>query len=140
MIDENDNQELGDLERILGGRLERLDDRIIAGLYPVDGQGATYYQDDRRFSPNTLFKRLLQGVPNRRAKRGGRSSHSCAILTPDSQLFRAMYYHGDLEGWSLDIEEGAQGLGLLLAWFDQGVLRISDGRAYSLGECVVTFD
>lgn len=51
-----------------------------------------------------------------------------------------MYYHGDLEGWSLDIEEGAQGLGLLLAWFDQGVLRISDGRAYSLGECVVTFD
>jgi len=140
MIDENDNQELGDLERILGGRLERLDDRIIPGLYPVDGQEAIYYQDDKRVSPNALFKRLLQGVPNRRAKRGGRSSHSCAILTPDSQLFRAMYYHGELEGWSLDIEEGAQGLGLLLAWFDQGVLRISDGRAYSLGECVVTFD
>lgn len=140
MIDKNNNEELSGLERILGGKLERLDNRIIPGLNPVDGQDSIYYQDDKRVSTDRLFKLLLEGVLERRAKLGGRSSHSCAILTPDSQPFRAMYYHGDLDGWKLDIKEGARDLGLLLAWFDEGRFILSDGRIYSLDECVVTFD
>lgn len=140
MIDKSDNEELTDLERILGGKLGRRDSRTIPGLNQVDGQKVIYYQDDKRVTPKRLFKLLLEGVLERRAKFGGRLSDSCAILTPDNQLFRAMYYHGDIEGWRLDIGAGARDLGLLLAWFDEGTFRLSDGRTYSLDECVVTFD
>lgn len=140
MIDTSANQDLNDLERILGGKIGRLDNKTIPGLNPVEGQNVIYHQDDRRATPKRLFKLLLEGVLERRAKHGGRLSDPCAILTPDGQLFRAMHYHGDLEGWRLDIEQGARDLGLLLAWFDEGVFRLSDRRTYSLTECVVTFD
>lgn len=134
------NDDLTDFEKALGGRLERLDNRIIPGLEQIDGQSVAYYQDDKRAAPNKLFRMLLEDLSERNANFGGSASAGCSIQTPDRQLFRAIYYHGDLEGWRLDIEAGARRLGLLLAWFDDGSFRLSDGRTYSLDECVVTFD
>jgi len=133
------SEDLTDIEKILGGKLERLEDRIIPGVEPIDGQSVLYYQDDRRTTPKKLFMMLFEGLSERSAKFGGSSSGGCSILTPDKELFRAMYCHGDMEGWRLDIEAGARRLGLLLAWFDGECLKLSDGRKYSLKDRDVTF-
>lgn len=50
-----------------------------------------------------------------------------------------MVYHGDLVGWKKDIEEGADGLNLLLAKIEGKQFIISDGRVFLLSECKVEF-
>jgi len=50
-----------------------------------------------------------------------------------------MSYHGDLVGWGKDIEEGAKGLGLLLAYIESDKFIISDGRSFPLSECEIKF-
>lgn len=139
-VERHSNDGLTGLERALGGKLERLEDRIIPGVEPIDGQSVVYYQDDKRTTSKKLFMMLFEGLSERRAKFGGSSSGGCSILTPDKELFRAMYYHGDMEGWRLDIEAGARRQGLLLAWFHGECFKLPDGREYSLTDCDVTFE
>lgn len=130
---------LEELERVLGGKIEQLGERSVPGLVPVSGVGVVYYQDDKRMPPKKLFKSFLDGLSVRSAKSGGRVSDTCSILSPDGLLFRAMSYHGDLAGWGRDIEEGAKGLGLLLAYIEVDKFIISDGRSYPLSECKIKF-
>ncbi|MOA20928.1 hypothetical protein D3C78_1414010 [compost metagenome] len=106
----------------------------MPGVLPVDGVEIVYYQDDKRTTPKKLFKSFLDGLSFRNAKNGGRASDSCSVLSPDGLLFRVMSYHGDLAGWRKDIEEGAKGLGLLLAKIEGDQFVISDGRSFPLSE------
>ncbi|MCY1414344.1 hypothetical protein D9M71_297910 [compost metagenome] len=108
-------------------------------MLPVDGVEIVYYQDDKRTTPKKLFKSFLDGLSFRNAKNGGRASDSCSVLSPDGLLFRVMSYHGDLAGWRKDIEEGAKGLGLLLAKIEGDQFVISDGRSFPLSECKIEF-
>jgi len=133
------NDQLNKLEKILGGKIEQLGQRSVPGMTPVDGVEIIYYQDDKRTTPKKLFKSFLDGLSFREAKFGGRVSDSCSVLSPDGLLFRAMSYHGDLAGWRKDIEEGARGLGLLLAKIEGDQFVISDGRSFPLSECKIEF-
>lgn len=133
------SDQLSDLENILGGKIERLGQRSVPGVIPVDGVEVVYYQDDKRATPKKLFKSFLDGLSFRNATSGGRVSDSCSIRSPDGLLFRAMSYHGDLAGWRKDIEEGAKGLGLLLACIEGDKFIISDGRSFPLSECKIEF-
>jgi len=134
------SESLADIEKILGGKLERREARLVPGLQQMDGQMAIYYQDDGRTTEKLLFRTLLDGVAERSATFGGRISDPCSVLTPDGDLFRAMICRGDIGGWRADVEDGARHLGLLLARFEGDRFELSDGRGYSLKECVVTFE
>lgn len=127
------------LVRILGGEIEQRGARTVPGLNPVEGVEFVYYQDDKKVKPKKLFKSLLDGVNPRSAKKGGRVSDSCNVVFPDGSLFRAMSYHGDLEGWRRDIEVGAKILGLLLARIESDQFIISDGRSIPLSDCKIEF-
>lgn len=134
------SEHLTDIEKILGGKLERREARSVPGLHHVQGQMALYYQDDGRTTRKKLFRILLDGVSERSAKYGGRISDPCSILTPDGVLFRAMICRGDIDGWKQDIEAGTKALTLLLASIEGESFKICDGRLFSLRDCVISFD
>lgn len=127
------------LEKILSGKIERSDSRIVPGVTIVDGQQVVYFSDDGK----NKFRKQFDGItcftepPN--AVRGGVNERGCKITPPSGPLFHAISYHGDLEGWRKDIEAGAEGLGLLLARIEGDQLVITDGRSIPLSHCKIEF-
>ena len=128
------------LEQILGGKLERHDARVVPGTVAIEGKEVVYFADDGRNQVRKQFNALTSMVERRQAKSGGRTSQACKITLPDGQIFHAMSYHGDLEGWRKDIEAGAQALQLLLARIEGDTFAISDGRSFPLRDCKIEFD
>lgn len=132
------SKELEGLERILGGKFERRDARVIPGVKHVDGVEIVYFSDDGKNKFAKQFDNLTDVDP-RAATRGGLNERGCRITPPDSPLFHAIGYHGDVEGWRADVQAGAKHLGLLLARIEEGDFVISDGRRFPLTECKVEF-
>jgi hypothetical protein len=62
----------------------------------------------------------------------------CPTL-PDGSIFHAIEYHGDIEGWRQDIEEGAAEQKITLARIEADKLVISDGRVFDLSACTAKF-
>lgn len=128
------------LEQILGGKIEQQGTRVIPGTVAIEGKEFIYFADDGKSTVRKQFNALLSIVAPRHAASGGRTSQACRITLPDGQLFHAMSYHGDLEGWRKDIEAGAQALNLLLARIEGDMFVVSDGRLFPLSECKIEFD
>lgn len=133
------NDRVEELERILGGPLEKNDARVIPGREQVSTREVIYFSDDGKNKFKKQFKNItcFSEVPS--AICGGVNEAGCNITPPDGPVFHAVIYHGDLVGWKKDIEEGAKGLNLLLAKVDNDLFVISDGRKFLLSECKVEF-
>lgn len=125
------------MEKILGARVG--EDGSLPGTVPVAGKEFRYFSDDGRHTVRKQFDRLTLAVDPPNAKFGGATSQRCKLLAPDNSVFHGLSYHGDLEGWRRDVEEGARILGLLLGRIEDGHLVLSDGRSFSLGECRAIF-
>ncbi|NKK97339.1 hypothetical protein GFM02_03430 [Rhizobium leguminosarum bv. viciae] len=132
--------EIDRLERILGGKFERRNARVIPGTQAVDGVEFSYFSDDGKNKFAKQFNNLTRNVEPRAATRGGLNESGCKITPPGGPLFHAIEYHGDVEGWRQDVKIGAKGLGLLLARIENGNFIISDGRCFPLSECLVDFN
>lgn len=130
---------LTELEKAIGGKLERKGHREIPGVVPVEGLEVVYYQDDGRkvTRRSPLIFRITDWIVEPSAKGGGFISDPCTIRVPDGRLFRAASYHGDVEGWRKDVEEGIRRLGLQMARIEAERLLISDGSSFSLVDCDV---
>ncbi|MEZ2311574.1 hypothetical protein AB6809_33615 [Paraburkholderia sp. RCC_158] len=128
------------LEQILGGKLERDDARVIPGTVAVDGTEFIYFSDDGKNNFRKQFRNLTEFTTPPYAQSGGVNERGCAIALPDGQLFHAIAYHGDTEGWRKDIHAGAKALSVLLAKIEGDKLVVSDGRTFSLNECKIAFD
>ncbi|NKL63761.1 hypothetical protein [Rhizobium leguminosarum] len=131
--------ELDRLERILGGKFERRNARVIPGTQPVDGVEFVYFSDDGKNKFAKQFNNLTLDVEPRAATRGGMNERGCRITPPNGPLFHAVGYHGDVEGWRKDVQAGAKARGLLLAQIEDGDFIVSDGRRFALSECQVEF-
>jgi hypothetical protein len=129
----------GRLEGILGGNLEDRDARVIPGAVKVEGTEFVYFSDDGVNKFRRQFKNVTEFTNPPNAKSGGVNERGCRITPPDGQLFHAIGYHGDIEGWRKDVAAGAQAFGLLLARIEADVFVISDGRSFPLNECRVEF-
>ncbi|CNI82179.1 Uncharacterised protein [Yersinia rohdei] len=105
----------------------------------TEGMDVIYFSDDGKNTPKKQFNDLIDSVEPRNAKSGGRNAEGCNITLPDGQLFYAMGYHGDIEGWRKDIEAGAKRLGLFLAHIEGDRFIVSDGRSFALSECTIEF-
>jgi len=127
------------LEKILGGKIEQRDARVIPGTVEVKGLRVVYFSDDGKNPSGKQFWNLTTHTNPHFATSGGVNERGCKITLPDGQLFHAVGYHGDLDGWRKDIEAGAKALHLLLARIEGGRLLISDGRAFALSDCKVEF-
>lgn len=131
---------LEQLEQILGGKIERREGRVIPGTVAIDGSEFVYFSDDGVSHFRKQFKKLTEFTNPPNAKSGGVSERGCKVTLPDGQLFHAIGYHGDIEGWRKDIEAGARALHLLLARIEGSVFVVSDGRSFPLDECKIDFD
>ncbi|ODP30902.1 hypothetical protein [Pandoraea sp. ISTKB] len=128
------------LEKILGGKLERQDARMIPGTVAVDGTELAYFADDGKNKFRKQLRNIMEFTNPPNAKYGGVNERGCKITLPSGQLFHAIGYHGDLDGWRMDIEAGAQALHLLLGRIKGDNFAVSDGRLYPLSECTIEFD
>jgi hypothetical protein len=135
--------------------------RKVPGTYSRAGDRVIYFSDNKKKHKfRTQFWRLMEFAKPSYAKNGGSINEGCKITTPDGTLFHAIAYRGDLDGWKKQMEVGAEGLGLLLAWIegdkfvftsdgrghlpktdeiflDNNRLVISDGRSFLLSECKI---
>jgi hypothetical protein len=130
---------LEDLERMLGGKFERKDARVIPGTADASTRETIYFSDDGKNKFRKQFKNITCFTEPPYATGGGVNEAGCDITPPSGPLFHAAIYHGDLAGWRKDIEEGAKGLGLLLACIEGDKFIISDGRSFPLSECKIEF-
>lgn len=128
-----------ELERILGGKLERADARTVPGTDGVATREAIYFSDDGGNKLKKQFKNITCFTESPNATCGGINEAGCDITPPGGPLFHAAIYHGDLAGWRKDMEEGGKGLGLLLARIEGDKFVISDGRSFLLSECKIEF-
>ncbi|WP_080403364.1 hypothetical protein [Burkholderia ubonensis] len=131
---------LGKLESIVGGALERRDARVIPGSVAVEGTEFVYFSDDGKNKFKKQFKNLTEYTNPPNAVSGGVNDRGCKIALPNGQLFHAIGYHGDLDGWRKDLEAGAAALNLLLARIEGDMFILSDGSSFSLNECKIEFD
>ncbi|VVE57627.1 hypothetical protein [Pandoraea anhela] len=104
------------IEKILEGRLERKDARMIPWSVAVDGTEFPCFADDGKNKFRKQFRKITELTNPPNAKCGGVNERGCKITLPSGQLFHAISYHGDLDGWRTDIEVGAQALHPLLGW------------------------
>lgn len=125
------------MEAILGGPIGY--GKVIPGTVAVEGKEFVYFSDDGKNTARKQFNTLTQYTNPPHAKHGGVVSQGCSIALPDGSIFYAVSYHGDVEGWRKDIEEGARALHVSLAMIENGAFVISDGRRFSLEDCKATF-
>lgn len=127
------------LEKILGGKIEQPDSRVVPGVTVIGGQQVVYFSDDGKSKFRKQFNDITCFTEPPNAVRGGVNERGCKITPPSGPLFHAISYHGDLDGWRKDIEAGAKGLGLLLARIEGDQFVISDGRSIPLSGCKIEF-
>jgi hypothetical protein len=101
------------MEKILGGPIGY--DRTIPGTAAIAGKEFAYFADDGKNTVRKQFDALTQYTNPPYATSGGITSQGCSIALPDGSLFHAIAYHGDIEGWRKDLEEGAKALNVSLA-------------------------
>lgn len=130
--------ELKQLESILGGSIERKNQREIPGLKPRDGAEVVYFSVNEK-AARELFESITNHTNPPIAQSGGAIEGGCVITVPGGTKFHALSYHGDLEGWRKDIEAGAVAFGVLLATIEMQTIVISDGRTFPLNQCTIDF-
>lgn len=129
--------ELSELEMILGGRLEGSAERTIPGQVAVAGVEFIYFANDGKNKLRKQFRNLTESCDPPNAQFGGVNDRGCSIVLPTGEIFHAIGYHGNIEGWRKDIESGAAEIGILLASINGDSLVISDQRKFLLADCSV---
>jgi len=130
---------LRQIERILGGKFERADSRVIPGSIPVEGIEIVYFADDGENTFRKQFSKLTEYTNPPYAKSGGANEQGCKITLPTGETFHAVGYHGDVDGWRKDIEASADARHILLARIRGNDIAISDGRSFPLDKCAIEF-
>ncbi|MFH6986330.1 hypothetical protein ACHRVW_01155 [Flavobacterium collinsii] len=112
----------------------------IPGINPVQWREFRYIADDgtHKFLENG-FRKLTNQVNPPIAKIGGVITENCKLWLPSGELFHALSYKGDIEGWRSQIEQGAKQLNLLTGKIVNQEIVLSDSRQYSLSLCRFEF-
>lgn len=128
------------LEDILGGKIERISDRVVPGIIKKEGSGVIYFSVEKKDDHKKQFRKITNHTNPPFAKFGGVSESGCFIKIPDGTFFYALTYSGDLEGWEKDIDEGASANGSILAKIDGENIKLSNGIFFHLSACEIVFN
>ncbi|WP_407524763.1 hypothetical protein [Methylobacterium oryzisoli] len=126
------------MEDILGAPIER--ERRVPGTRPGESETVRYVTFHEPRTPSATFREVTRAVTSPLPKRGGAVLEGCLVTLPDGQRLCALSFHGDIEGWQRQIEEGARMLGLVGARLEADVLHLSDGRSVPLDACTIALD
>lgn len=126
------------MEEILGQPIER--ERAVPGTRPGESEKVRYVSFREPVTPSDVLREIPWKVKPPLPKRGGVVLEGCIVTLPDGTHLCALSYHGDVEGWQKQIEQGAQDLGLVSARLDPDTLHLSDGRSVPLDACTIELD
>lgn len=116
-------------------------EREVPGVVPVEWREYCYVSDDGcdKFVGKGLFDKLTSQIEPPIPKSGGVMTENCKLWLPSGELLHAISYKGDLDGWRMQIEQGAKILGLFIGKIISGRIVLSDARSYDLSDCTVEF-
>jgi hypothetical protein len=103
------------------------------------GREFSYVYDDRKQPFSAFFKRLVRHVDPPIPKDGGVVNDGCELTLPTGEVFQAISYRGDIDGWRQQIELGAKALGVQLARIVDDSIVLDDRRSFKLSDCKVKF-
>ncbi|WP_300686369.1 hypothetical protein [Chryseobacterium sp.] len=119
-------------------------EREIPGMTPFEWKEFRYVSDDGSneflskkdlLKEKGLFERLTEQINPPVPIDGGALTENCRLWLPSGELLHALSYRGDIEGWRMQIEQGARQLGLLTGKIVEDEIILSDGRRYPLAHC-----
>ena len=114
-------------------------ERTIPGKRRVEGREFCYVSDNGQEDFETLLDKILDYISPPIPKSGGMMSNGCKLTLPNGEIYQAISYKGDIEGWRLQIEEGAKALNVKLARINEESIVLSDGQSFYLEDCKVEF-
>lgn len=124
------------IERVLGGKVTPFNEQGLPGLVPPEGSEVVYFADFEGSELGEKMRTLTRHINPPLIKHGGVATTSHALTIPDGQIFHAIEYRGDIEGWRRQVAEGAKALGVLLGRIEGGsTFVLSDGRVFPLSQC-----
>ena len=126
------------LESLLGGPIST--ERIVPGTYLFEGREYRYVSNKSQVKFDDLFHELFN-VPPQIPQYGGAVLEGCKITLPDGDIFEAVSYKGDVEGWRRQLEQGAKALNEEVARIDIDTdsIVLNDMRSFGLAGCIIEF-
>lgn len=127
------------MEELLGlGSIER--NRIVPGIQPIEGREFCYIADEGQEDFGIFFKKIIRCIASPIPQNGGAMIEGCKITLPNGEVFQAISYKGDIEGWRMQIEQGARALNVKLARIDEGAIVLDNIRSFLLIDCRIDFN
>lgn len=126
------------MEELLGiGPIHK--ERIVPGTRLVEGREFCYVSNRNQEKFDMLFKKIIRYISPPIPKNGGIIIEECSITLPNGDIFEAISYKGDIEGWRLQIEQGAKALNEKVARIDKDSIVLDDMRSFHLTDCRINF-
>lgn len=126
------------MEKLLGlGTIQT--ERTVPGTQPTEGREFRYVADGGEEEFGTVFKKLIRYDSPPIPKSGGAMIEGCKITLPSGEALQAISYKGDIEGWRLQVERGAEALDAKLAKIDGDSITFADGQSFRLTDCKIDF-
>lgn len=126
------------LEHVLGHPIRK--ERRVPGTYLVEGREYRYVSNKSQVKFGKLFHEVFN-VPPQIPQNGGALVEGCKITLPNGDIFEAVSYKGDIEGWRQQLEQGAKALNEELARIDIDTdsIVLNDMRSFRLTDCTIDF-
>lgn len=126
------------IEYVLGQPIHK--ERRVPGTYLVEGREYRYVSNKKHVKFGKLFHEICS-VPPAIAQNGGALIEGCKITLPNGDIFEAVSYKGDIDGWRQQIEKGAKALSEELARIDIDTdsIVMNDMRSFRLTDCIIEF-
>lgn len=113
-------------------------DREIPGTIQTEYREYRYVADDGNDNFFDIFCKITE-FSKPIATHGGVITENCKLWLPNNQLFHALSYKGDIQGWRQQIEQRATYLGLITGKVKNHFIYLSDDTKYALSDCVIEF-
>ncbi|MCM1540361.1 MAG: hypothetical protein NC121_03780 [Blautia sp.] len=126
------------LEHVLGHPIRK--ERRVPGTYLVEGREFRYVSNKSHVNFAKLFHELFN-VPPKIPQSGGVLVERCKITLPNGDIYEAVSYKGDIEGWRQQLEQGAKALNEELAGIDidTDAIVLNDMQSFPLTDCMIDF-
>lgn len=127
------------MEKLLGlGAIPT--ERTIPGAQLVEGREFRYISAGNKEEFGIFFKKLIRHISPPVPTNGGAMIEGCTITLPNNEVFQAISYKGDIEGWRLQVEQGAEALNAKVAKIDGDSIVSANGQSFPLTECKIDFE
>jgi len=115
-------------------------ERAVPGTQLFEGREYCYVSNNSQKDFKKTFDELVDYVSPPIPKDGGVINEACKLTLPNGEIFQAISYRGDIEGWRRQIEQGAKALNEKIAKIETDSIVLDDMQSFRLTDCRIDFD